>query len=144
MVRLRDDMFDYRHTLLFEENPQVTPDAVTDTLPIGTAQTEKSTSRDIALKATMKKAGFLVMSENYFPYWKAYIDGKETKIFKTDYVLRSVFVPQGAHQVEFVFESKPYQTGKWITFVSILIFVGVVGGNLAWKKYFNKKQTAAV
>jgi hypothetical protein len=144
LVRLRDERFDYRHTVLFEEDPKVVPDQIADTsASIGTAKIDKFTSRDIVVKATMQKAGFLVLSENYFPYWKAYIDGKETKIYKTDYTLRSVFVPAGEHQVKFIFTSKPYNLGKWVTFISILLFVGIVGGNLAWKKYFIKGQSAA-
>ena len=54
-----------------------------------------------ALLGTSK---LLVVSEIYYPAgWHATIDGAETEILKTNYVLRSVVVPAGRHTVEFRF-----------------------------------------
>ncbi|KQC11055.1 MAG: hypothetical protein APR54_11350 [Candidatus Cloacimonas sp. SDB] len=51
------------------------------------------------------KPSLLVVSEIYYPAgWKCYIDEVETEIFKTDHILRSVFIAEpGTHQVEFRF-----------------------------------------
>ncbi|MGH7245567.1 MAG: YfhO family protein, partial [Candidatus Levyibacteriota bacterium] len=46
--------------------------------------------------------GFLVLTDNYYPTWHAYIDGKQTKIFLTDYTLRGIAVPQGKHTIVFL------------------------------------------
>ncbi|MBS1517095.1 MAG: YfhO family protein [Bacteroidetes bacterium] len=75
----------------------------------------------------------LVFSEIYIPFgWKAYIDGKETDIYKTDYFLRSVVVPQGKHKVEFKYEPGVYYTGKNISMAAngilgIILIAGVIG-----------------
>jgi hypothetical protein len=55
----------------------------------------------------------LVLSEMYYPIdWKAYIDGKETEIYKTNFAFRSVVVPAGKHIVEFRFVSDIFILGR--------------------------------
>ncbi|TLY29472.1 MAG: hypothetical protein E6K56_08400, partial [Ignavibacteria bacterium] len=73
-------------------------------------------SREIALKTTTANNALLVLSEIYYPAgWKAFIDGTETEIFKTNYILRSVLVPAGSHIVEFRFDPPIYYLGFSIT-----------------------------
>ncbi|MBK7158505.1 MAG: YfhO family protein [Ignavibacteria bacterium] len=75
----------------------------------------------------------LVFSEIYLPFgWKAYIDGKESEIHKTDYILRSLVVPQGKHKVEFRYEPAVYYTGKSVSIganvlLGIILLAGVFG-----------------
>lgn len=44
---------------------------------------------------------FLVVSDNYDHGWRAWVDGKETGVFRANYNLRAVAVPKGRHVVEF-------------------------------------------
>ena len=50
-----------------------------------------------------EKRGYLVLSDTYFPGWKAYDNGKTTKIYRANRVMRAVVLDKGAHRVEFVF-----------------------------------------
>lgn len=45
--------------------------------------------------------GFLVLTDSFYPTWHAKIDGKETKIYRTDYNFRGIIVPSGKHNIEF-------------------------------------------
>ncbi|MBK9331536.1 MAG: hypothetical protein IPM96_03785 [Ignavibacteria bacterium] len=75
----------------------------------------------------------VVFSEIYIPFgWKAYIDGNPTYIYKTDYFLRSVVVPQGKHKVEFRYEPEVYFAGKSISmaangFLGLILIAGIFG-----------------
>ncbi len=49
---------------------------------------------------------FLAYNDNYHKDWHAYIDGKETKIFRTNISFKGIWVPEGQHRVEFYFGDK--------------------------------------
>lgn len=73
-------------------------------------------SRRISIRTTATAAGLLVLSEVYYPAgWTARIDGSETEIFRTNYVLRSVLVPAGTHEIVFSFEPSTYSIGWTLT-----------------------------
>lgn len=76
------------------------------------------------------KNGFAVFSEMYYKKgWKATIDGKESKIYNVDYVLRGLEVPAGKHTIEFTFEPQVVQTGSSIAMMSSIgILLLVLGG----------------
>jgi hypothetical protein len=86
----------------------------------------------------------LVLSEIYYPAgWKAFIDGNETEVYKTDYFLRSVIVPAGKHKVEMKFHPESYYKGKQIStianiFVVLVLIVGT-GGYFLRKRKIQKE-----
>ena len=86
--------------------------------------------RKIEIKTSRKNNGFLVLSEIYYPAgWKAFIDGKETPIVKTNYVLRGLSVPAGNHTITMTFNPRSYILGKtsdWIATILIYL-IGIAG-----------------
>jgi hypothetical protein len=71
-------------------------------------------SRRIVVDAYSSTPALLVLGEIYYPAgWKAFVDGQETEIFKTNYILRSVRLPAGSHEVLFTFNPPLYRLG-WI------------------------------
>lgn len=56
-------------------------------------------SFDLALTAP----SIFVLSDAYYPGWRAYVDGVEHPIYRANYAFRAVFLPAGARSLEFVF-----------------------------------------
>jgi uncharacterized membrane protein YfhO len=69
----------------------------------------------------------------YYKGWKATIDGKETEIFRVDYVLRGLQIPAGKHIIEFKFEPEVVKTGSMITLFSSLGMVVLLIGGIYFK-----------
>lgn len=91
------------------------------TLPISapdsaSAQVTDYKSRRITVKAYTSSPALMVLSEVYYPAgWKAFIDGQETEIYKTNSILRSVVVPAGSHELVFSFDPPLYRAGYLIS-----------------------------
>ena len=67
----------------------------------------------------------LVLSDTYYPGWKAFVDGKETKIYRADYTFRGIPLSAGTHQVEFVYDPLSFKLGIGATILGILGCVGL-------------------
>jgi uncharacterized membrane protein YfhO len=46
----------------------------------------------------------LVLSETYYPGWKAWIDDQPTQIYPTDIALRGIVVTAGQHRIRVEFQ----------------------------------------
>ena len=75
----------------------------------------------VALSAPAPKGAALVVSENFYPGWRASVDGRAATAERADLVLMGVALPEGAREVEFVFASDTYARGKAITLLAIAV-----------------------
>ena len=64
--------------------------------------------------------GLLVVSENFYPGWKARVNGDEAPILRANYAMRAVGVPPGSSIVEFSFEPISWEIGKWVSVLTCL------------------------
>lgn len=79
----------------------------------------------IVVKTESSEDNLLFLSDSFYPGWKAYIDGKEAKIYRADYAFRAVPVEKGSHEVVFNYYPKLFDLGikiSLITFFSIIIY----------------------
>ena len=78
----------------------------------------------IVLSAETDAPSLLVLSEIYYPAgWRAYVDDDEVEIHRANWILRSVFVPEGKHTVRFEFAPTTFTLGIWITvLIEVLLF----------------------
>jgi hypothetical protein len=87
----------------------------------GSARVTAYEDNRLELEAASPTEGIMVLSEVYYPGWKAYVDGAETEILRTDYNLRGIAFPEGSHHVEFRFMPPPLVTGGWITGAALVV-----------------------
>jgi len=80
----------------------------------------------------------VIFSDIYYSAgWKCFIDNKETRYFRADYVLRGMIVPAGNHEIRFTFKPSSYITGNKVSLASSLILILMATGYLVMR--FAKK-----
>jgi hypothetical protein len=107
-----------------------------------TIQLVKNDNDLITYQSNSSANEFAVFSEIYYNRgWKAYVDGKETPIVKTNYLLRGLAIPAGKHEIKFEFKPKAYYTGEKLTAIgSVLIVLLLIGAIIA--QYRSSRKTA--
>ena len=115
---------DPRQTALLERTP---PDLDRPEDPSADRATVTEYEADrIRLETATGARGLLVLSEAYYPAWKAYVDGESVPLYAADHVLRAVPVPAGEHSVELRYESWSLRTGLAISLAAYLALLLLV------------------
>ncbi|PLX13400.1 MAG: hypothetical protein C0598_03665 [Marinilabiliales bacterium] len=66
----------------------------------------------------------VVFSEIFYSKgWKAFVDGEESPVFRANYVLRAMSIPEGSHTIEFKFEPTVWVVGEKVSFASSSILI---------------------
>jgi len=66
---------------------------------------------------------FLYVSDTYYPGWRAYVDGKETEIYRANLAFRAIEAPKGKHTVVFKYVPMSFYIGLALTIIGILLCV---------------------
>ncbi|MEW6195440.1 MAG: YfhO family protein [Bacteroidota bacterium] len=81
----------------------------------------------VGVDVTANGNNFLFFGTTFMPGWKAYVDGTETKVYKTNHGFQGIVVPQGKHKIEFIYEPGGFAIGKNLSLVlNILLLGGII------------------
>ena len=120
---LASDTFDVSQVVILEETPS---EQLSDQKGNTSVNIQHLRNDYINVSVKTDQPGFLVLSEVYYPEWKACIDGKSTKIYRADYTLRAVYVPAGEHKIEMYYSKRNITIGGLIALIT-LIFSVIIG-----------------
>ncbi len=79
----------------------------------------------IMIEAENKEPSVLLLNDRYAPDWKVWIDGKQSTIFRANYLMRGVYLEPGKHLVEFKFLPSPLSLFISLGAIGIGILVGI-------------------
>jgi len=79
---------------------------------------------EIIMNVGMAQDGFLVLSEVFYPGWKAIVDGRQQKIYQANYILRAIELKKGKSTVRMVYD--PWWL-KWSLIISLIAGCFIVG-----------------
>ena len=128
---MKGSQFNPAENAIVRSNKSITSTADTTSR----AEVESYGPRRIDLNVSRSEPGFMVLSEVYYPEgWRAYIDGEETPIHKTNYVLRGIEVPEGEHEISFRFNPISHVWGVRLSYLGhILVWLTAV---VAFIRYY--------
>jgi hypothetical protein len=89
----------------------------------GTVERLEYRPNHVDLDVTCGGTCFMVLSDLYLPGWIATVNGKPTRIYQTNGVVRGVFVPQGKQHIDFAYRPKSIIWGLAITLTTLAVVV---------------------
>ena len=75
----------------------------------------------VELQADLSTPGLLVLSDMMYPGWEVSVDGAPGRIYTTNLMMRGVFLPAGAHRVEFIYRPVMFLLGLWATSAALVL-----------------------
>lgn len=94
----------------------------------------EDTPNYIAITATTGGARFLVLTDQFYPGWRARIDGRPTEIFRANGLFRAVLVPAGKHLLEFQFSPASVKAGVILNLAALAIIASMMIAAAALRK----------
>jgi uncharacterized membrane protein YgdD (TMEM256/DUF423 family) len=129
LARLSADEFDLRRAAIVAQSPGTPLPGPSDG---SSAQVTAFGPNEIRIEVDAVDNGLLVLSEIYYPGWRASVDGAPAPLIRADGILRGVPVPEGQHTVRVWYAPSSVRVGLVI---SVLALVGSVAGWLVANRH---------
>jgi hypothetical protein len=79
---------------------------------------------ELELDAPAPQGSALVVSENYYPGWRAIVDGQPAELGRVQFSFIGVELPAGGRRIQLTFSSSTYAAGRTVTLVALLLALG--------------------
>jgi hypothetical protein len=137
-------VYDFRKAETFEErvdlfqmpdfNPEFTA-IVEEDLPLKGIQNSSEENTVLTVEHFQSRQRYqvlntwpavLVLQGNFRPGWKAWIDKKETEVFKVNLNARGIYLPAGTHDVRLKYSPGSFHFGLMISLVTLILIFGTL------------------
>lgn len=90
------------------------------------AQIVRRSANTILIRAESDQPAFLVVRDNFFPGWRAFVGRAEMPVLLADATFKAVHLPRGRHIVEMRYEPTTYRLGLFLSLCSLAALVALV------------------
>ncbi len=80
---------------------------------------------EIVMETNTPSDGVLVLSEVYYPGWRAWVDNQEVKVLRANFLFRAIELPTGSHHIRMLYDPLSFKLGAGlftITLIGLLAF----------------------
>lgn len=88
----------------------------------------------MTFEVTSDRPALLIVADNWFPAWRASIEGEDVEVLRAYHTLRAVPVPAGTSTVEMWYESDLLQRSRWLSIVVLLALAGAGAWSLVRRR----------
>ena len=93
----------------------------------------------LRLAVSSERPALLVVADDWYPGWRARVNGEEAPVLRAYHTLRAVSVPAGPSEVEMWYESRFV---RWMFLIGIVVAAGLILGS-AFNVWWVRRQGAA-
>lgn len=119
-VWLSED-FPARERILLETEPEDRLSSVV--FPAEAAEIESYDNERVRIRAKARSDAWLLFLDSFDSGWRAYVDGKKSKVYRANRFFRAVAIPSGEHTVEFRYLPKSFIYGIIVSGFSFIAWM---------------------
>ncbi len=79
--------------------------------------------KQLQLKVNAPHAGFVVLTDTFYPGWQATVDNQHAQILAANLAFRAVRVEAGQHRLKFSYQPLSFQFGLGISLMTVLVLI---------------------
>lgn len=124
LAEIRSPNFQPMHEALLQEAPETAYANETVEYKISNVH---QTSDSLNFSAQLSNDAYVMISSNYFPWWRARVDGYPVKILPANLALQCIPLSKGTHEVHMDFQPPYYKISLLVSLTSAccLLLVGI-------------------
>ena len=122
LAYMKSDQYDPKDRVVFEKTDTAhrPPGALHQEALVASCAVTGYGSDKITLRTQSNSAGYLVLSEVFYPGWTAKVDGRKGEIMRGNHLFRVIPLEKGEHEVTLCFISWPFRVGGMISLVTLI------------------------
>jgi uncharacterized membrane protein YfhO len=117
IARMREPAFDLAQTIILADGEPLAGEGN------ATAEIVQYAPEEIVVDATTDAPGYLLLTDTFYPGWRASVDGVPAEIVRADVAFRALRLEPGAHRVEFRYQPTSVRWGAWISAGALLLLL---------------------
>jgi hypothetical protein len=129
---LYNDSFNHHTTAILEEQPALAIGSSVDTASV--CRITSYGLNTITMDVTTAQNGLLMLSEMYYPEWKARVDGNPVPLYRADYALRAIPVPAGHHTVTCYYDPQSFKKGLRLSLIALGLTLCMGGAGVVLRR----------
>jgi len=99
------------------------------------AEIKEYENERVVIRAGAPERALLILTDTYYPGWKAEVDGEETEVLRVNFVQRGVLLEPGDHEVVFAFEPAANRAARLMCLTGLVAFtILAVGAVVSGRK----------
>ncbi|MBI4591412.1 MAG: YfhO family protein [Candidatus Rokubacteria bacterium] len=79
----------------------------------------------VVIQGTTDSPAYLVLTDSWFPGWRAWVNGTEHTVWRANHAFRAVWLGPGRHDVEFRYTPAPLRHGLALSLLATLAVAGL-------------------
>jgi hypothetical protein len=92
----------------------------------GRIVTQEFLPQEVRASVVAEKPAWVVVAQTYYHHWRAYVDGKPTRLWNANFAYQALETPAGSHEIRLVYVDRNFQAG-------LVVSLGTLAGMIvAW------------
>lgn len=129
LVALAEGRVDLRRSVLLAEEPSTKP------APGDSAEVviERWTQKEMTMAVELDRPGIVVVSEAYYPDWKATVDGNAVPMLRANYAFRALALDAGRHEIVMRYDDSLLRRGASISAGALGVTLATLIASWLWQ-----------